>query len=62
MKKLFFLVIAIIGATDPVDYLDEWDFQRRQNTLGIVNESHSISGVVFTHEQPALLVEALKTL
>ena len=62
MKRLlYFLVFATIGATNPVDDFDEWDFQRRQDTLGIVNGSHSISGAVFTPEPPVVLVKALKT-
>ena len=59
---MFFLVFAIVGATNPVDDFDEWDFQRRQDTLGIVNGSHSISGSAFTPEPPVVLVKALKTL
>ena len=61
-RLLFFLVFAIVGATNPVDDFDEWDFQRRQDTLGIVNGSHSISGAAFTPEPPVVLVKALKTL
>ena len=61
-RLLFFLVFAAIGATDPVEDFEEWDFQRRQDTLGIVNGSHSISGAAFTPEPPVVLVKALKTL
>ena len=61
-RLLFFLIFATIGATNPVADFDEWDFQRRQDTLGIVNGSHSISGAAFTPEPPVVLVEALKTL
>ena len=60
-RLLFFLVFAAIRATDPVEDFDEWDFQRRQDTLGIVNGSHSISGAAFTPEPPVALVKALKT-
>ena len=59
---MLFLVFAVIGAPNPVDDFDEWDFQRRQDTLGIVNGSHSISGAAFTPELPVVLVKALKTL
>ena len=59
-RLLFFLIFAAIGATNPVDDFDEWDFQRRQDTLGIVNGSHSISGFAFTPETPVVLVKALK--
>ena len=61
-RLLFFLVFAAIGATSPVEEFNEWDFERRQDTLGIVNGSHSISGAVFTSEPPVVLVKALKTL
>ena len=61
-RLLLFLVFAAIGATNPVDGFDEWDFQKRQDTLGIVNGSHSISGAAFTPEPPVVLVKALKTL
>ena len=61
-RLLLFLVFAAIGATNPVDDFDEWDLQRRQDTLGIVNGSHSISGAAFTPEPPVALVKALKTL
>ena len=61
-RLLFFLVFAIIGVNNPVEDLDEWDFQRRQDTLGIVNGSQSISGVAFTPQAPVVLVKALKTL
>ena len=57
-RLLFFLVFAAIGATNPVD---DFDFQKRQDTLGIVNGSHSISGAPFTPEPPVVLVKALKT-
>ena len=60
-RLLFFLVFATIGAANPVDDFDEWDFQRRQDTLGVVNGSHSISGAAFTAELPVVLVKALKT-
>ena len=59
---MIFLVFAVIGAPNPVEDFDEWDFQRRQDTLGIVNGSHSISGAAFTPEPPVVLVKALKTL
>ena len=63
MRRLsLFLVFAAIGATNPVEDFDEWDFQRRQDLLGIVNGSHLISGAAYTPEPPAVLVEALKTL
>ena len=63
MKRLlFFLAFVAIGATNSVDDFDEWDFQRRQDTLRIVNGSHSISGAAFTLEPPVVLVKALKTL
>ena len=58
-RLLFFLVFATVGATNPVDDFDEWDFQRRQDTLGIVNGSYSISGAAFTPEPPVVLVKAL---
>ena len=61
-RLLFFLVFAAIGATNLVGDFDEWDFQRRQDTLGIVNGSLSISGGAFTPEPPVVLVKALKTL
>ena len=61
-RLLFFLVFAAIGAPNAVHVFDEWDFQRRQDTLGIVNGSHSISGAVFTPELPVVLVKALETL
>ena len=61
-RLLIFLVFAAIGATNPVDDFDEWDFQRRQDTLGIVNGSQPISGAAFTPEPPVVLVKALKTL
>ena len=62
MKLLLILVFATIEATNPVEDFDEWDFQRPQDTLGIVNGSHSISGAAFTPEPPVVLVKALKTL
>ena len=61
-RLLTFLVFAAIGATNPVEDFDEWDFQTRQDTLGIVNGSHSISGAAFTPEPTVVLVKALKTL
>ena len=61
-RLLLFLVFAAIGATNPVEDFDEWDFQRPQDTLGIVNGSHSISGAAFKPEPPVVLVKALKTL
>ena len=61
-RLLLFLVFAAIGAPNSVEDFDEWDFQRRQDTLGIVNGSHSISGAAFTPEPPVVLVKALKTL
>ena len=61
-RLLFFLALATIGATNPVEDFHEWVFQRRQDTLGIVNGSHSISGAPFTPEPPVVLVKALKTL
>ena len=59
---LFFLVFATIGATNPIDDFDECYFQRRQDTLGIVKGSHSISGAAYTLEPPVVLLKALKTL
>ena len=47
-RLLLFLVFVVIGAPNPVEDFYEWDFQRRQDTLGIVNGSHSISGAAFT--------------
>ena len=61
-RLLFLLLFAAIGATNPFEDFDEWDFQRRHDTLGIVNGSHSISGAAFTPEVPVGLVKALKTL
>ena len=61
MRRLLFLVFATIGASNPVDDSDAWDFQRRQDTLGIVNGSHSISGAAFTPQPPVVLLKALKT-
>ena len=61
-RLLLFLVFATIGATNPVEDFDEWDFQKRKDTLRIVNGSHSISGAAFTPEPPVVLVKALKTL
>ena len=61
-RLLFFLVFATIGATIPVEDFDEWDFQRGQDTLGIVKGSHSNSGAAFTPEPPVVLVKAFKTL
>ena len=61
-RLLLFRVFAVIGAPNPVKDLDEWDFQRRQDTLGIVNGSYSISGAAFTPEPPVVLVKAVKTL
>ena len=61
-RLLLFLVFAAVGATNPVEDFDEWDFQRLQDTLGIVNGSHSISGAAFKPEPPVVLVKALKTL
>ena len=61
-RLLLFLVFAVIGAPNPVEDFDEWDFQRQQDTLGIVNGSNSISGAAFTPEPPVVLVKALKTL
>ena len=61
-RMLFFPVFAAIGETSAVDYFDDWDFQRRQDTLGIVNGSRSIPGAAFTPEPPVVLVKALKTL
>ena len=63
MRRLLFVQnFPTIGAINPVEDFDEWDFQGRQDTLGIVNESHSISSVAFTPESPVVLVKALKTL
>ena len=56
-KLLFFLNFATKGATSPVNDFDEWDFQGRQDTLGIVKGSHSISGAAFTSEPPVVLVK-----
>ena len=61
-RLLFFLVFATIGATNPVDDFDERDIQRRQDTLGIVNGSDSISGAAFTPESPVVLLKAPKML
>ena len=63
MKRLlFFLVFATTRATNPVDDFDEWEFQRRQDSLGNVNGSRSISGAAFLPEPPVVLVKARKTL
>ena len=51
-----------MGAANPVNDFDEWDFQKRQETLGNVNGSHSFSGAAFTPDPPVVLVKALKTL
>ena len=61
-RLLLFLVFVAIGVTNHVEDFDEWDFQRRQDTMGIVNGSHSISGAAFTPEPPVVLIKALKTL
>ena len=61
-RLLLFLVFAAIGATNSVEDFDKSDLQSRQDTLGIVNGSHSISGAAFTPEPPVVLVKALKTL
>ena len=61
-RLLFFLVFTTILGTNPVEDFDEWDFQRRQDTLGTVNRSHSFSDAAFTTEPPVVLVKALKTL
>ena len=61
-RFLIFLVFAAIAATNPVEDFDECDLQKRQDTLGIVRGSHSISGTAFTPEPPVVLVKALKTL
>ena len=61
-RLLFFLVLAPKGVTNLVNDFDEWDFQRRQDTLRIVNGSHSFSGAALTPERPVVLVKALKTL
>ena len=61
-RLLLFLVFATRGTTSSFNEFDEWDFQRQQDTLGIVNGSHSISGAAFIREQPIVLVKALKTL
>ena len=58
-RLLLFLVFATIGSTNPIHEFDEWQFQRRQDTLGIVNGSHSVSDAAFT---PVVLVKALITL
>ena len=39
---LFFLAFAAIGATNPVKSFDEWDFQRRQDTLGRVKAQKTL--------------------
>ena len=57
-----FQIFATIGASHPVDDFDEWEFQRRQDTLGTVNGSHSISGDAFTTEPLVVLVKAPKSL
>ena len=59
---MFFLVSATKRPTDPVDEFNEWDFRRRQNTLGIVNQIFSISGAVFTPTPAVVLVKALRSL
>ena len=59
---MFFLVFATIETTNLVDGFDEWDFQRRQDTLGIRNGSHSISSAALTPEPPVVLLKALKAL
>ena len=59
---LIFLGFATIGTTNAVDDFDEWDIQRRQDTLRTVNGSLSILGAAFTPETPALLAKALKFL
>ena len=61
-RLLLILVYATIGATNPVEDFHEWDFQRRQDTLGTVNGSHSISSAAFTPDPPVVLVKALKIL
>ena len=61
-RLLFFLVFATIGATNPVEDFDEWEFQRRQDVLGFVKGSHSISGAAFTPKPPVVMIKALKTL
>ena len=61
-RLLLFLGFATIGATIPVEDFDEWDFQRRQDTQGIVIVSHSISGAAFTPEPPVVLLKAPKSL
>ena len=61
-RLLFFLIFGAVGATNPVKNFNQWDFQRRQDTLGNVNGSHSVSGAAFTPESPLVLVKALKTL
>ena len=61
-RLLLFLVFAAIGATNLVDDFDQWDFQTRQDTLGNVNASNSISGAAFTPDSPVVLVKAVKTL
>ena len=58
-RLLFFLAFAAIRALYHVEDFDEWDFQGRQDTLGAVNGSYSISGAAFTHEPPVVLVETL---
>ena len=58
---LLFLITLTAGAANSVENFDEWDFQRQQDTLGIVNGSHSISGAAFTPEPPVVLVKAVKT-
>ena len=57
-----FLLFAIIGLTSTANSFNEWDFQQRQDTSGIVNESHSISGSAFTFEPPIVIIKALETL
>ena len=61
-RLLSFPVVAAIGATNPVDDFDEWGFQRRQDTMEIVNGSHSISGAPFTSQPPVVFMKCLKTL
>ena len=61
-RFLFFLVFVTTRATNPFDDFNKWDFHRRQDTLGIVNWSHSFSGAALTPEPPVVLVKALRTL
>ena len=61
-----FLVLVIIIFTGDIrgdeDPFDPFDFQRRFNQPGFVNDTHSISGAAFTPEPPVVLVKSIKTI